>query len=107
MHTNAITHAARHPDDERAELLFADATRKAEEYVARHEFRPCDSTTIARLGYEVGVLHSQIRMLLGEVRAQKRLVFQRDCLIGELQGESDGAPVDLDDDTECEFREAA
>lgn len=53
----------------RAERLAAQANAEGHAYVKRHGFQPGQSTTEARLGHEIGMLHSQIRDLCDELAA--------------------------------------
>lgn len=59
------------PVDLMAEAIFDACHQEAHAYVARHQMK--GDTTSARLGFEVGMLHSEIRQLCYRAELAERL----------------------------------
>lgn len=67
--------------DKRAEAIFAQANRDAHAYIGRISKTPSSQAAVeARLGTEIGILHSEIRQLcleIEELRAASRAQGER------------------------------
>lgn len=85
--------------DKRAEAIFNKAKREACEYINRISHAPMSQVAIeARQGFEIGVLHSEIRQLCYKIEELKAASWAQGERIEQLQFEAAKGDDDGDDE---------